>query len=283
MAHATRFLRAQGVPVMPVIGYDRWENNDYQAGLRSVAGHNGTEFCLRLDSIAIEDSLDPDHFIEVVNDIVETLELNPADCSVIIDFGDVSSSATSVGEMIERIQSIIDMLDDFGFGYFVLSGCSLPGTINQAVGDTDAEGLLIRKECLAWKSLREEVGETLVSGDYGVRGPTTTEVRSKYTNGKIRYTIEGEIFIVRGHAFRNDGNFSQLAGLCDTLVNSVHYLGPTYSWGDSEVEACRLGGRTGNLSHWIAIDTNHHITFVVKEVEEFVRVIVGAEEERLDT
>lgn len=279
LTHAARYLRANGVPVVPVVGYDRWENRDYQAGLRSVGGHEGTGFCLRLDSIAIEDSLDPDHFLEVVSDIVETLDLTPRDCCVIIDFGDVSSAATSLDHMIDRTQAIVAMLAEFDFGFYVLAGCSLPGTINQAVADTDAEGIVVRKESLAWKTLREDLGRDIVSGDYGVRGPTTTEVRSQYTNGKIRYTIDSEIFVVRGHAFKNDGNFAQLADLCETLSNSIHYLGPTYSWGDAQVEDCRLGGRTGNLSHWIAIDTNHHLTFVVEEVEEFVRALADAEDE----
>jgi hypothetical protein len=112
----------------------------------------------------------------------------------------------------------------------------------------------------------------IVNGDYGLRGPTTTEIRSKYTNGKIRHTIEKQIFVVRGHPFLNDHSFVQMHELAERLTKSRHYLGDGFSWGDSQILLCSLGLAKGDLSHWIAVDTSHHLTFVVQEVEEFERV-----------
>jgi hypothetical protein len=53
-------------------------------------------------------------------------------------------------------------------------------------------------------------------------------------------------------------------------------MGSEFNWGDREVIRCalrQLRGKkvfVGNQSDWIAIDTNHHVTWVGQEVEELV-------------
>jgi hypothetical protein len=63
-------------------------------------------------------------------------------------------------------------------------------------------------------------------------------------------------------------------GLAETVVRSEHFLGDGFSWGDSQIVLCSRQRALGNLGRWIAIDTNHHLTFVVHEVEEFERELL---------
>jgi hypothetical protein len=62
-----------------------------------------------------------------------------------------------------------------------------------------------------------------------------------------------------------------MSGLAATVVNSPHFFGEHFSWGDGEIKLCSSQGAFGNPCTWIAIDTNHHLVFVVQEVEEFQR------------
>ena len=131
--------------------------------------------------------------------------------------------------------------------------------------------MLLRKEMLTWQALRLSVPEVPRKRRLCVRGPTTTEARSKYTNGKIRYTIKKQIFVVRGHAFTEDHSNAQMGGLAAAVVRSPHFLGENFSWGDGQIKLCSRQGAFGNPGTWIAIDTNHHLVFVVQEVDEFER------------
>jgi hypothetical protein len=269
-------LRAQGISVVPVIGYDRWGNAEYKMALQTVPARDDGQFCMRLDSSAIEDAAEPEHFQDTIQDIIDELELDPARCSALLDFADISMGTMSVEKLITLADNLIGQLQMFGFHHYVVAGCSLPTTINLAVSDRDSLGAVLRKEMLVWQTLRLNFPNViLVSGDYGVRGPTTTEIRSKYTNGKIRHTVNKQTIVVRGHPFSDDHSYDQMHQLAAILVKSRHFLGAGFSWGDSQILQCSqvVQGLTGT-SQWIAIDTNHHLTFVAQEVEEFERYLV---------
>jgi hypothetical protein len=83
------------------------------------------------------------------------------------------------------------------------------------------------------------------------------------------------MFIERGHAFRDDGNQAQMYGLSLRLVTSAHFLGSGFSWGDDQILLCSRRVVLGSTTLWVAIDTNHHLTFVVQEVEEFERGVAA--------
>lgn len=70
--------------------------------------------------------------------------------------------------------------------------------------------------------------------------------------------------------------------LAKKLVESQHYLGPEFSWGDSQILQGSLGqGTPGNSTTWIAIDTNHHIAYVVAEVMEFEKSVTATSVETI--
>lgn len=276
ISYIVKGLRAKGVSVIPVVGYDRWGNAAYKFGLKAIPAPDDGHFCLRLDSSAVEDSAEPEHFQETIADIVGELELDPSRCSILLDFADISVDAMSVEMLVARADEIIRQLQhEFGFGHYIVAGCSIPRSIDLAVSSRDSAGMLLRKEMLTWQALRLSVPEVpLVSGDYGVRGPTTTEAHSKYTNGKIRYTIKKQIFVVRGHAFTEDHSNVQMSALAAAVVRSPHFFGENFSWGDGQIQLCSRQGAFGNPGTWIAIDTNHHLVSVVQEVDEFERARV---------
>lgn len=264
-------LTTMGVSIIPVIGYDRWEDNSYRLALQSYNVAPDGSYCLRLDTTAIDDSAEPEFFQENITTILDDLNLEPIRCSVLIDFGDVTNS--TVEALTAKAIAIINQLSNFGFQYFITSGCSLPKTIDAAVKKVDSVGFVARREMLLWQALRKEKTSTpIIYGDYGVRGPSTNEgVKSKHTNGKIRYTIDKQFFVVRGHSMSLPGKGEQMYTLAQTLVASSHYMGEPFSWGDWRIAECSRKKFKGAAAQWITIDTSHHMAYAVSEVEEFER------------
>lgn len=278
ISYMIRRLEKLGTPVIPVIGYDRFENVTYQASMRGLSFNDEREFCLRLDSEAIGDAIEPEFFRDSIGQILDGLDLPPERVSILLDFGDVTT--TSISDLIAGAARVVTLLKPQGFNRYVVAGCSIPKSIDLAVEDPDTSNMIVRREMLLWKMLRQEFKNTdIVYGDYGVRGPSTNdEIRSRYTNGKIRHTIGQQTFVVRGHPIVNDGNAKQMHELAKKITQSPYYLGADFSWGDERIEACSFKTFLGSLADWVAVDTNHHLAYVVQEVEEFERSVVMAKD-----
>jgi hypothetical protein len=52
IAHMITRLQTAGIPVIPVVGYDRWDNTEYRIAMRSIAIPKDGHYCLRLDKFA---------------------------------------------------------------------------------------------------------------------------------------------------------------------------------------------------------------------------------------
>lgn len=265
-------LELMGVQAVPVVGYDRWGILEYQMALQSIARKHKGKFCIRLDHTAFEDSAEPDFLQENLDEVISLLELDPADCHVILDFEDVTPYGAI--DLIHQFESLFKLISSYCFGSYSIAGCSLPKTINEAVKKQNSCGVVLRKEMLLWRSARERFpGFPIFFGDYGVRGPHSNEgIRSPNTNGKIRHTIEKEYFVARGQSLSKPPKGEQMWELAQRIIDSGHYLGDQFSWGDSEILRCSQKKFKGNAGQWIAIDTNHHLAYVVAEVAEFERI-----------
>ena len=262
-------LQSYGVDVIPVIGYDRWDSQAYRLAMQGLEVSANHYCCLRLDSHAIEDSREPDLFKETVLGILDDMELEPARCSVLIDFGDITS--LSVEDLVNQATRVVTILEGLDFRFFATAGCSLPTSIDGAVKKPDSTGKVVRKEMLLWQALMAEYpSKKWLFGDYGVRGPNSVEdIIAPHTNGKIRHTIGQSYYIVRGHSNQIGDKGAQMYKLAKKVVESQHYMSDNFSWGDERILACSRGEFKGNSTTWISIDTSHHIAWVVAEVEEY--------------
>ncbi len=154
----------------------------------------------------------------------------------------------------------------------------MPAGVNEAVDVPDAVGCIPRIEMMAWKAVFSALKDgSVVFGDYLIRNPEAAEgVIAPHANAKIRYTMENQFFIVRGHSKKFHSLTVQHKDLAQKLVASPHYMGASFSWGDSEVFNCSVGIKElRDATSMIAIDSNHHINAVVTEVFEHQRNVVA--------
>ncbi len=100
LEYAFSQFRSKGVLTHPVVGYDRWDDPDYSQTLKNIRKTYPVTPCIRLDREAIKDDVpDLPYFSSRMNDIMAALEVGPNNCYVVVDFGDVST--TAVPDIIE--------------------------------------------------------------------------------------------------------------------------------------------------------------------------------------
>lgn len=259
-----------GVIATPVLGYDRWDGDQYREAIQKLELPANCPVCLRLDSEAINDSAEPEYFRGRALQILEDMQVPPHECLVLIDFEDLA--ALPLEESIERGHRVMVALVNVGFKQFATAGCSLPPSIDMAVGTTDSAARVTRREWILWRTLRAAYPQfSWMYGDYGVRGPRSVDdIIAPHTNGKIRYTIDGEYYVARGHSLQLGNKGAQMHDLSDAIINSGYFMEAGFSWGDGEIVRCSQQEFRGNSSRWIAIDTNHHVAWVVQEIAEFL-------------
>lgn len=276
LAYAYRRLHEEGLKVIPVVGYERWDNAEYRAAMASLECIEAPYWCLRLDVHAIDDAADPNAFSAQIESILDELGLDPANCAVLVDFGDMTN--ISVEQMLYGLQDVLNGVDHYGFMFVATAGCSMPAMINFAVKEENSVGHVLRREMHGWQAARRgNPSFKLVYGDYGVRGPTSNEgMPNKHGNAKIRYTTSGSYHIARGCSTFNKPYGQQTQGLALKIIGSKHYMGSSFSWGDEIIHQASLGKRVGE-SHakWIAYDTSHHIAYALAEVREFERALAA--------
>ncbi|WP_063813038.1 MULTISPECIES: beta family protein [Burkholderia cepacia complex] len=270
LSYALARLAAAGVLVRPVVGYDRWDDVEYSQALRSASALFAEGFCLRLDVEAIEDMGDADYFEERIDEISSALGLSPENCHVIVDFADLTKA--SVPEILEKADLAVDYLKQLGFRQIIVAGGSMPAFVNEAVDEPDQIGMIHRIEMLVWKAMQRVRNDpSIIYGDYGIRNPAAMDgIISKHNNGKIRYTVANQFFILRGHSKQIERIGVQQKALSRQLLGSSYYMGPAFSWGDRTVTiaANPADPYMGGPTQWIGIDTNHHIHAVLAEVFE---------------
>jgi hypothetical protein len=266
------------VECRPQTGHSRQGDPEYSQALKNIRAAYAVTPCIRVDREAIDGDInDLPYFTSRMNDIISALEVGPKNCYVMVDFGNVSK--TSVPDIIEDTEAAVEAIRSMGFGTVIVAGGSMPAGVNEAVSVPDAESCIPRIEMLAWKAVYSARQDgSIVFGDYLIRNPEAAEgVIAPDANAKIRYTVENQYFIVRGHTKRLDSLTVQHKDLAQKLVASVHYMSAAFSWGGSEVLNCSIGVKElRDATSMIAIDSNHHIKAVVTEMFEHQRHVAAS-------
>lgn len=270
--HPVRFIfdglrakRCQAIPVTSFLG-----DTEYQREIKAASVKDKKGICLR---ITIEQAAKSTLKNEI-DSLLSTLGINSNDCDIVLDLGapnfvppDGFSSA------IQAILSKLPYLNDWRT--FTLLGTSFPESM--AVIKKGGE-IVPRYEWKLYKMLvvgLKKAGVRLPTfGDYAISHPKilSKDMRSLRPSATIRYTIEDSWYIVKGENVKDEkyGKFKQYRGLSKNFIDSKYYCGPTFSWGDNFIQECASGrGKTGNLSTWRQVGTNHHIEKVIRDIASF--------------
>jgi hypothetical protein len=265
-------IRASGAQAIPVITLS--SDPPFLAAAASVVRADNKGVCLRLNP----DDFDRGTFAADIEGLLRQIGATWADADLVIDFG--TPTYTPITAFVRLLSSTITLVPALNrWRTFTLAGTSYP---SPAIATTTPFQLVPRREWEAYRAFVATIGREgriPTFGDYAVAQPDPVALDMRFIKpvAKLRYTIDDLWYIARGTPVRTNG-FGQFRDMCDTLKRQSFFDGRPFSAGDEYIEDCAAGTvPTGNLSTWVWVATNRHLTKVVSDLAIFHGLSVAAE------
>jgi len=180
----------------------------------------------------------------------------------------------SLNTLTSIIDSIINEFELNKYNSMIITGSSFPETLSGIQAWSIIKNP--RKEFIIWQELREKYPD-LIFGDYVSDDPKDPSFNHKVIIiPTIRYTYNENWYIFRGeHDEDKPYDYSQFHKLSQDLVDHHIYCGKDFSWSDKRINniantKCKnTNCNHGNAESWVQIAVNHHISFVVNQLQEF--------------
>ncbi|SLE92580.1 Uncharacterised protein [Mycobacteroides abscessus subsp. bolletii] len=265
-----QFLRGAfeaGLRLAPAISSD--QPTEYRSAAIRTANALGASVCLRLSPEEWSDIGTPLGDGRVLGLLGETGQ-NAEDVHVIIDFQDQIPRTIAVA--LAAIRPVLSGFPERNrWASLTVAGTGMPVGTADVGADNSAE--LPRLEWLLWNALAESGHRRPSFGDYVVQHPNPLSDFNPLfmdSSAQLRYTIARAWFVARGRGVRRVGN-EQIRDLAAQVVSHAQYSGPEYSWGDRWLDDCAANRiSAGNQGVWRKVATNHHLTFVARQVSNRV-------------
>ncbi|MBN9683631.1 MULTISPECIES: beta family protein [unclassified Corallococcus] len=262
--------RNAGLQLIPITG--PYRDNPFQSAVATVATTDRRGAGMR----ATQDEVFEPTFSADLSAATNAIGLAPQDVDLVLDWQAIAenqqgSTAAAASGIITGLPSLA------AWRTITFAASSFPRTLQQiGVG----VGSIQRTEWLAWVRIRNNPGITrsILFGDYAAQSPEFDPSNRFLGSAAIRYTTTDSWLIVRGRALAGAayGGFSQFVGLSRQLVADPIYCGAAFSHGDNHIAQCANGTvGTGSLTTWKTVATNHHITFVVRQLATAVALSAG--------
>jgi hypothetical protein len=263
VSHLFRELAHADVIAVPVTSPER--DDMFQAAVAAEAATRGLGACFRVGG----DVLDDPDLPAIITDMLGAVSLPPKDVDLVLDLRYIDPtwarrSAVLVAGLLHSLPHIPD------WRTLTVASTAFPQSMmGVPVGVTK----MPRAEWTMWQAIG--AGRALPRrpsfGDYAISHPEGLDVdpRLMQASATIRYTIKDEWMILKGRGVRNvsAGGYQQFPALCKTLIKLPEFSGSSFSYGDKYIFDCAQGTvSNGNLTTWRHVGTDHHMTFVVKQL-----------------
>lgn len=265
-------LRTEGCRAVPVVGLGR--DAAYSRAVAAVIRADRRGVCLRLE-VGDFDRADLGADITA---LLTTLGVGHADTDLVVDYGAPNfQPINAYVRVMLTLNAMVPVLNRWR-SYTVVA-TSYPSTIAGIVGRPFT--VIPRNEWVAYQALVARLGEARIPtfGDYAVAHPDPVELDMRFIKpfAKLRYTFEDSWHIGRGDTVRTHG-FGQYQQLCRDVTGQAYFSGPHFSSGDQYIADCAAGtAATGNLTTWVWVSTNRHLTKVVDDLAIFHGLSAAAE------
>lgn len=223
--------------------------------------------------------IEPQELIDIaglestLNDFINSLDIGKNEVDIFIDLREIKYGKDSKGNITfakqtlnSYVSTLLDYINKFPFlnewRNFTILGTSISENFSKIPSSTNET--LPRVEWIIYKNLlTKQLSRIPLFGDYTISSPEWFDFDSRFmqVTANIKYTVEDKYLIFKGRSTRSDG-FSQIYGLCHSLITHPEYCGRHYSSGDEFIYQCgtRIRKSTGNHETWIKNWVNHHLT-----------------------
>ncbi|WP_307513202.1 beta family protein [Brevundimonas vesicularis] len=264
LTYLTDAVRAKGGTVTPVT-----------APGRDLAHYNAVAAALVIDGqgvavrVSLDDIADPG-FPAALTSLVGSLGGTLPQTDLIIDLA--AKNFEPLADMIELVSAMLQSNAIYSdVRSLVLMGTSFPASMGEVKVGSHT---LPRQEWKLYKGVANALPagfRPLAFGDYAIASADIPggDMRLLKPSATIRYAVADGWFITKGNNVRDNG-FEQYRGQCGTVITSGHIAATGYSAGSDYIRGCYdKTEKTGNLSTWRWVGTNHHITRVVDDLASF--------------
>lgn len=253
--------RELGAQLTPVTGLER-----------DLAHYNAVAAAAMIDGfgIAVRCSLDeiaaPD-FSKALEDLSKNLTCDLSELDLVIDletknFDPLDDLADLVAGLLQS-ETIYDEVRSL-----ILIGTSFPASMADVKGPSQT---IPRSEWLLYKKVVAKLPAGFTPptfGDYAISSADIPkgDMRVLKPAASVRYAIDDAWLITKGSNVRDNG-FEQFRDRCGDVLGSGKAFPVGYSAGSDYVRGCHANTeKTGNLTTWRWVGTNHHITKVVDDL-----------------
>ena len=258
-------VRAEGLSLIPVVGLER--DADYIKIAKDILQQDGQGVCIRIETTEIdeenmEDSLTP---------LIKKIGVSETEVDLVIDLKVIQKN--QVGLLTRSVRDVIRSLPKIKeWRSIALVATAFPQSMS--LFEPNSIKLTSRVEWQLWTNILHNAAKIIRVpdfGDYTIVHPELLDIdpRIMQLGAKIKYTVDNDWIIVKGTSIKRGGS-AQTVELCRKLITHRQFCGPDFSWGDRYIQGCANGTESfGNQTTWVQVGVNHHIAYVVKQLQMY--------------
>ena len=254
-------VRAEDGRLIPVTGLERDLAHYNAVAAAALIDDLGIALRCSLDEIA-----DPD-FPTNFTRLAASLAVDHSDIDLIVDLA--AKNFDPLDDLAELVSGLLQSDPVYHqVRSLIVIGTSFPASM----GDIKGPSQTVPR--LEWQLYKKIVASLPVGftpptfGDYAISSADMPkgDMRLLKPSASVRYTIDEAWLITKGNNVRDNG-FEQFRDRCGDVVKSGKAFAAGYSAGSDYVRGCYgKTEKTGNLTTWRWVGTNHHITKVVDDL-----------------
>ena len=235
---------------LPMLGTESFRGSDYLRAAAKISRARGGAG-IRL---FIEDFDSPETTQRSLSEILGLVELEPARCELLLDFGSRSRTlqiAPTDGDLIALVSNAANVAAKYGFASIVICGTSVPEQVGRVHNNEPCR--TARVEFEVWQRVAQQKGPLPRFGDYAAMTPLAHDGKG-YSRPPSRIRLATHAQLV---SFRADGG--RYRQLCMEVVRTPEFASQVRSWGASEIERTVLVRAASSPTDMVARDTNMHV------------------------
>lgn len=251
---------AAGLHLIPVTGPAR--DAAYQHAAHAVVARHHHGLCIRIEPD------DFDRLFENPSAVLDALRgpLPFQEVDILIDMRAITEDLIPTVRygVLAAVRSIPHVTS---WRTLTLASSAFPKNLS---GFTVGFGSVERADYGLWQAITANRGlvRKPTFADYAIQAPEIDDIdpRVMRMSASLRYTHDNEWVIGKGRNVR-DHTYEEYRRICQLLVQRQEFSGAGYSAGDDYMQGCAAGaGTPGNATTWRWVGTNHHLTFVVRQL-----------------
>ena len=248
----------EGCNVIPVLYLD--SSDALIEEIKKIVFKDKRGLCLRLKFSILSERQDTIN--DQINSFLDKINLKKPNVDLIVDFEDAPNEP-----YFNYIISTLKTLKEINlWRSFIIAGGSFP--------EKPDKNYIKRLEWMLYNKCYAEFVDTYrlpAFGDYNInyREFQNYDMRIVKPAAKLKYTLDEMWYFDKGTAIRgrDSRGYGQFRDMCQKLIETPYYRGETFSSGDKYINDCAKGiAKTGNLSTWVKVSVNQHLTKVVHDL-----------------